>query len=152
MRATRPRRGPRVRYRPVVVSFPTVSFADVVAAVPRASRRGDAQVSDVAFDSRDVSPGAMFFCIPGATVDGHDFAGAAVRAGATALVVERPLELDVAQAVVPSVRSAMGPMSAVAFGQPARAMTMLGVTGTNGKTTVTYLLEAIVRAAGVRAG
>ena len=152
MRATRSRRGPRVRYRPVVDPFPSVSFADLVAAVPQASRRGDAQVIDVAFDSRDVSPGALFFCIPGASVDGHDFAGAAVHAGAVALVVERPLDLDVAQAVVPSVRSAMGPMSAVAFGHPARAMTMLGVTGTNGKTTVTYLLEEIVRAAGMRPG
>ena len=106
----------------------------------------------MAFDSRAVGPGTLFFCVPGADVDGHDFAGAAVAAGASALVVERWLDLDVPQALVPSVRSAMGPMSAVAFGNPARAMTMLGFTGTNGKTTTTYLMEAIFRAAGLRSG
>ncbi len=75
-----------------------------------------------------------------------------MAAGAKALVVERWLDLDVPQALVPSVRSAMGPMSAVAFGNPARSMTMLGFTGTNGKTTSTYLMEAIFRAAGMRSG
>jgi UDP-N-acetylmuramoyl-L-alanyl-D-glutamate--2,6-diaminopimelate ligase len=152
VRVTSPRWGPRVRYGSVVVSFPSVSFADVVVAVSQASRRGDAQVSDVAFDSREVTPGAVFFCVPGGSVDGHDFAAAAVRAGAGALVVERWLDIDVPQALVPSVRSAMGPMSAAAFGQPARALTMLGVTGTNGKTLTTYLLEEILRAAGLHPG
>jgi UDP-N-acetylmuramoyl-L-alanyl-D-glutamate--2,6-diaminopimelate ligase len=134
------------------LAFPSISFADVVAAVPQASRRGATEVVDVAFDSRAVGPGTLFFCVPGADVDGHDFAGVAVAAGASALVVERWLDLDVPQALVPSVRSAMGPMSAVAFGNPARAMTMLGFTGTNGKTTSTYLMEAIFRAAGLRSG
>ncbi len=77
---------------------------------------------------------------------------AAIEAGAAALVVERWLDVDVPQAKVPSVRRAMGPVSARAFGDPASAMTMLGVTGTNGKTTTTYLVEGIVRAAGFRAG
>jgi UDP-N-acetylmuramoyl-L-alanyl-D-glutamate--2,6-diaminopimelate ligase len=135
-----------------VTSFPSIPFADVVAAVPEARRRGAAEVRDVAFDSREVTPGALFFCVPGASLDGHAFAPAAVEAGATALVVERWLDLEVPQALVPSVRSAMGPMSAVAFGHPARSMTMTGVTGTNGKTTSTYLLEAIFRSAGMRPG
>ncbi|HEY6568393.1 MAG TPA: UDP-N-acetylmuramoyl-L-alanyl-D-glutamate--2,6-diaminopimelate ligase [Actinomycetota bacterium] len=134
------------------LAFPAISFADVVAAVPDASRRGDTEVSDVALDSRTVGPGALFFCVPGAVTDGHDFAASAIEAGASALVVERWLDLDVPQALVPSVRSAMGPMSAVAFGDPARAMTMLGITGTNGKTTTTYLMEAILRAGGLRSG
>ena len=133
-------------------SFPQRLFADVLGAVPEAEVRGDAIIGDVAFDSRDVTPGALFFCVAGATVDGHDFAMAAIEAGAAALVVERWLDVDVPQAKVPSVRRAMGPVSARAFGDPASAMTMLGVTGTNGKTTTTYLVEGIVRAAGFRAG
>jgi UDP-N-acetylmuramoyl-L-alanyl-D-glutamate--2,6-diaminopimelate ligase len=136
----------------VVPSFPAIRFSDVVAAASEAERRGDAVLSDVAFDSREVGPGAAFFCVPGALVDGHRFADDAVDAGAVALVVERWLDLDVAQALVPSVREAMGPMSAAAFGHPARSMAMMGVTGTNGKTTITYLLESILRRAGGRPG
>jgi UDP-N-acetylmuramoyl-L-alanyl-D-glutamate--2,6-diaminopimelate ligase len=110
-------------------------------------------VSEVAFDSRVVPPGALFFCVRGAKADGHAFAADASRAGAAALVVERWLpEVDVPQVLVPSVRAVMGPMSAVVFGRPAEAMTMVGVTGTNGKTTITYLLESVFEAAGLRSG
>jgi UDP-N-acetylmuramoyl-L-alanyl-D-glutamate--2,6-diaminopimelate ligase len=125
-----------------------------VAAVPAAEVRGDPAVSilDVAHDSRAVVAGAVFFCIPGGTVDGHDYAREALDVGAAAIVVERWLDLPATQVCVPSVRAAMGPMSAVAFRDPAADMTVLGVTGTNGKTTVTYLLEAIVRRAGERPG
>ena len=152
MRATRSGQVPQVRYRSVDASFPSVPFADVTAAVPGAQRRGSAVIRDVAFDSREVTPGALFFCVPGATADGHDFAPRALEAGASALVVQRWLDLDAPQALVPSVRRAMGPMSAVVFGHPARSMTMTGVTGTNGKTTATYLLESVFRAAGLRPG
>jgi UDP-N-acetylmuramoyl-L-alanyl-D-glutamate--2,6-diaminopimelate ligase len=86
--------------------------------------------------------------VPGEHVDGHDFAAAAVAGGAAALVVERPLDVEVAQVLVPSVREAMGPVSAAFYGRPADAMTVVGVTGTNGKTTTTYLLEAVFRAEG----
>jgi UDP-N-acetylmuramoyl-L-alanyl-D-glutamate--2,6-diaminopimelate ligase len=91
--------------------------------------------------------------VPGASADGHDFAAEAVAAGASALLVERWLD-DVAapQVRVGSVREAMGPVAAVVFSHPAEALTMAGITGTNGKTTTTYLLEAIWRAAGVRPG
>ncbi|HEY7763029.1 MAG TPA: UDP-N-acetylmuramoyl-L-alanyl-D-glutamate--2,6-diaminopimelate ligase [Actinomycetota bacterium] len=125
-----------------------------MAAVPAAEVRGDPAVSilDVAHDSRAVVAGAVFFCIPGGTVDGHDYAREALDVGAAAIVVERWLDLPATQVCVPSVRAAMGPMSAVAFRDPAADMTVLGVTGTNGKTTVTYLLEAIVRRAGRRPG
>ncbi len=146
-----PRLGARVRYDAVVPSFPLL-VSDVVSAVPEAEPRGDATVGDVAFDSREVEPGALFFCVPGEVVDGHEFAADAVAAGASALVVERWLDLDVAQVKVPSVRLAMGPMAARAFGDPATAMTTVGITGTNGKTTTTYLLEAIFREAGLRPG
>ena len=84
--------------------------------------------------------------------DGHDHAPSAVRGGAVALLVERHLDLGVAEARVASVREALGPTAAKLHGYPARAMRCLGVTGTNGKTTVTRLLESIAVAAGERAG
>jgi UDP-N-acetylmuramoyl-L-alanyl-D-glutamate--2,6-diaminopimelate ligase len=112
----------------------------------------DIAVRSVVHDSRAVEPGALFCCIPGDQVDGHTFAGDAVARGAVALLVERVLELDVPQIVVRSVRVAIGPISARFFDNPSGAMDVLGVTGTNGKTTVTYLLEAIAAEAGKRAG
>ena len=122
--------------------------------MPGSEIRGDAhaRVDEVAFDSRQVVAGALFFCVPGATADGHDFAAEAVRSGAAAVVVERWLDVDVPQILVPSARLAMGPMSAVVLGEPARSLTIVGVTGTNGKTTVVHLLDAVFRAAGHRTG
>jgi UDP-N-acetylmuramoyl-L-alanyl-D-glutamate--2,6-diaminopimelate ligase len=111
-------------------------------------------VSSVVHDSREVAPGALFACIPGATNDGHAYAAAAVDAGAVGVLVEHPVvvPLAVPQAQVASVRRALGPVAARFFGNPSHALRLLGVTGTNGKTTVTYLLESIVRANGEHAG
>jgi len=106
------------------------------------------EISDLAYDTRAVTPGALFFCIHGATRDGHELAPEAVRRGAVALVVERRLELDVPQALVPSVRAEMGPTAAAFFGEPSRELQVAGVTGTNGKTTTAFLLHAILDAAG----
>jgi UDP-N-acetylmuramoyl-L-alanyl-D-glutamate--2,6-diaminopimelate ligase len=116
--------------------------------------RGDprTEIASVTHDSRAVGPGDLFCCVPGATADGHDHAPAAVAAGAAALLVERPLGLAVAEARVASVRAAMGPVAAAAWGHPSTKLAVLGVTGTNGKTTTTWLLEAIARAAGIRPG
>jgi UDP-N-acetylmuramoyl-L-alanyl-D-glutamate--2,6-diaminopimelate ligase len=138
----------------VDVTFPLVRLADVAAVVVGADVRGDPQtlVRDGAYDSRAVSPGCLFFCIPGAVADGHDFAIDAISAGAAALVVERPLDVAVPQVIVGSVREAIGPMAAELFGHPGAAMTLVGVTGTNGKTTSTYLLEAVFRTAGLTPG
>ena len=109
------------------------------------------EVTDLAYDARAVTPGALFFCIPGRTADGHDFAADAVRRGAAALVVERRLaDLDVPQLIVPSVRAAMGPAAAEFFGRPSDTLEILAVTGTNGKTTTAFLLYAILDAAGRR--
>ena len=108
------------------------------------------EVTDLAYDTRAVTPGALFFCIPGTTVDGHDLAAAAVERGAAALVVELRLELDVPQLVVPSVRAAMGPAAADFFGRPSETLEIAAVTGTNGKTTTAFLLQAILDAAGRR--
>ncbi|HEX5938056.1 MAG TPA: UDP-N-acetylmuramoyl-L-alanyl-D-glutamate--2,6-diaminopimelate ligase [Actinomycetota bacterium] len=134
--------------------LPHVPLSAAAAAVPGSEVRGDRHVAirEVAYDSRDVPPGSLFFCVTGATEDGHRFAAPAVRSGAVAVVVERWLDLDVPQLRVPSVRRSMGPVSSVVFGEPARSMTTIGVTGTNGKTTVVHLLDAAFRAAGRTTG
>jgi len=116
--------------------------------------RGDSTlaVRELCYRSEEATPGCLFFCVPGSRLDGHDFAAQAAERGAVALVVDRWLPVEVAQILVPSVREAMGPISATFFGRPADLMTMVGVTGTNGKTTTTYLLEAVFRAAGKAPG
>jgi UDP-N-acetylmuramoyl-L-alanyl-D-glutamate--2,6-diaminopimelate ligase len=112
----------------------------------------DVDVATVVADSRASRPGALFACVPGAVTDGHLFAADAVDAGAVALLVERFVAVDVVQVRVASVRRAVGPIAARVAGEPSRDMRLLGVTGTNGKTTTTYLLEAIARAAGETTG
>ena len=138
----------------VVNPLPQVPLSAVADAVRRAEIRGDAgvQIREVAFDSREVATGALFFCVPGANIDGHGHARDAIRGGAVALVVERWLDLDVPQVRVRSVRDAMGPMSSVVFDEPSGSLTVIGVTGTNGKTTVVHLLDAVLQAAGHRTG
>ncbi|MGH9034663.1 MAG: UDP-N-acetylmuramoyl-L-alanyl-D-glutamate--2,6-diaminopimelate ligase, partial [Acidimicrobiia bacterium] len=106
----------------------------------------------VTFDSRRVAPDGLFCCVPGARADGHDHAPAAVAAGASVLLVEHVLDLPVTQVRVASVRAAMAPVAAAFHDHPSRRMRVLGVTGTNGKTTTTYLLEAIAGAGGLTSG
>jgi UDP-N-acetylmuramoyl-L-alanyl-D-glutamate--2,6-diaminopimelate ligase len=114
--------------------------------------RASVEVRDLAYDARAVAPGSLFFCVPGARADGHDFAGEAVAAGAVALVVERPLALPVPQLVVPDARAAMAPAADAFFEHPSRELLVAGVTGTNGKTTTAFLLYSILEAAGRRPG
>ncbi len=109
-------------------------------------------IDDLAYDTRAVSPGALFFCVRGERVDGHELAAEAVGRGAVALVVERPLGEQVPQLVVPSSRAAMAPAADVFFERPTRELCVAGVTGTNGKTTTAYLLHAMLEAAGRRPG
>jgi UDP-N-acetylmuramoyl-L-alanyl-D-glutamate--2,6-diaminopimelate ligase len=125
-------------------------LGDLLSDLPNVEIRGDADVSvsSVCYRSGDAGPGALFFCVPGTATDGHAFAADAVEHGAVALVVDRWLEARAVQVRAPDVREAMGPISAVFYGRPADQMTVAGVTGTNGKTTTTYLLEAIFRADG----
>jgi UDP-N-acetylmuramoyl-L-alanyl-D-glutamate--2,6-diaminopimelate ligase len=113
---------------------------------------GDADVVDATHDSREVKPGMLYCAIPGERFDGHDFAAEAVSAGATALLVQRRLDLDVPQVVVPSVRRAIGPIAARIHGNPSAELTVVGVTGTNGKTTTCHLLEAAFGAAAIGTG
>jgi UDP-N-acetylmuramoyl-L-alanyl-D-glutamate--2,6-diaminopimelate ligase len=113
--------------------------------------RGDPASTDVTaitHDSRAVVPGSLFCCIPGAHVDGHEFAGQAVDAGAVALLDERILPVEATQVVVSEARAAMAPVAAAFFGHPSRQLQVVGVTGTNGKTTTVHLLGAIFEAAG----
>ncbi len=128
-------------------------LSEVLADVD-AAYEGDAEVdiTGLAYDNRRVTGGTLFFCVPGERSDGHAFAAAAVDAGAAALVVERPLEVDVAQARVPSARAAMAPAAARFFGDPTIDLQVAGITGTNGKTTTAFLLRHILERAGRQAG
>jgi UDP-N-acetylmuramoyl-L-alanyl-D-glutamate--2,6-diaminopimelate ligase len=109
-------------------------------------------VTDLAYDTRSVVPGALFFCVPGQRADGHDFAAEAVERGAGALVVERPLESPVPQLIVASARDAMAVAADEFFERPTQELQIAGVTGTNGKTTTVFLLHSIFEAAGMRPG
>src|SRR3954449_8957418 len=115
-------------------------------------RSAPVEITELAYDARDAGPGSLFFCVPGSRADGHDFAGDAVANGAVALVVERPLDLEVPQLVVPSARRAMAPAANELFGHPSQDLEIAAVTGTNGKTTTAFLLSSILAAAGRRPG
>ncbi|MGH2636538.1 MAG: UDP-N-acetylmuramoyl-L-alanyl-D-glutamate--2,6-diaminopimelate ligase [Actinomycetota bacterium] len=129
---------------------PSKALSDLLAALPDAEVRGGAStpIGALCYRSVEATPGSLFFCVPGGHVDGHDFAAEAVARGASTLIVERWLPIDVVQVRVASVREAMGPISASFYDRPGDRMTLVGVTGTSGKTTITYLLEAVFRAAG----
>ncbi len=110
------------------------------------------QVADLAFDNRVVTPGTLFFCVPGFTRDGHDFAPDAVARGAVALVVQRPLGLGVPEVVVEDVRAAMATVAARFAGDPTGTLRVVGITGTNGKTTTAFIVRSLLEAAGVSTG
>jgi UDP-N-acetylmuramoyl-L-alanyl-D-glutamate--2,6-diaminopimelate ligase len=110
------------------------------------------EVTALAYDNRLVTPGTLFFCVPGFTRDGHDFAPDAVARGAVALVVQRPLGLGVPEVVVDDVRAAMAPAAAAINGDPTAALRAVGITGTNGKTTTAFIVRGLLEAAGVHTG
>ena len=126
---------------------------DVLAGVPATFQGDDAvEVGSLAYDSRRVKPGTLFFCVVGENADGHDFAETARERGAVALVVERPLPVELPQAVVPSARAAMAPAAATFYGRPTEELRVAGVTGTNGKTTTAFLVRHLLEADGVATG
>jgi UDP-N-acetylmuramoyl-L-alanyl-D-glutamate--2,6-diaminopimelate ligase len=112
----------------------------------------ETDVTALAFDNRRVAPGTLFFCVRGNLADGHDFAPEAVAAGASALVVERPLELGVAEVRVLDVRATLAPAAARFFGEPTATLAVAGITGTNGKTTTAFLVRHILESAGRQCG
>jgi UDP-N-acetylmuramoyl-L-alanyl-D-glutamate--2,6-diaminopimelate ligase len=134
---------------------PTIAAVrlDELAGVAAARIVGDGavEIADLAYDSRGVGSGTLFFCVPGEKSDGHDFAVAAVEAGAVGLVVERELPgVEVAQAVVGDARAAMAPIAARFYDEPTAELRIAGITGTNGKTTTAFLLQEILRSAGMQ--
>jgi UDP-N-acetylmuramoyl-L-alanyl-D-glutamate--2,6-diaminopimelate ligase len=135
---------------------PAVSLADLLAVLPPDARihgdPGSVVVRDLTHDSRAAGPGVLFAARPGQRSDGHDHAPEAVAAGSPALLVERVLDVDAPQVVVESVARSMGVLAAAVHGNPSAELLLVGITGTNGKTTTTYLVEAALRAAGYTTG
>ena len=106
-------------------------------------------ISDITNDSKQVNHGSMYCCVVGDHTDGHDFAQDALNAGASALLVERKLPIDCAQVIVSDARRAMGEMASALYDHPSKRMRVVGITGTNGKTTTAHLLGAIFRQQGL---
>jgi UDP-N-acetylmuramoyl-L-alanyl-D-glutamate--2,6-diaminopimelate ligase len=129
-------------------------LADIASAlaVEIAPPASHLEISGISYDSRKVALGDLFCCIPGTLTDGHLFADPAVNAGAVALLVERSLGLGVPELVVADARRGSAVAAAAFYGRPADQLLMLGITGTNGKTTTTFLLESILEAEGQGAG
>ncbi|MBE5799189.1 MAG: UDP-N-acetylmuramoyl-L-alanyl-D-glutamate--2,6-diaminopimelate ligase [Clostridiales bacterium] len=112
----------------------------------------DAEIGALTANSREKCENGLFFCIRGGTVDAHNFAPQAIENGCVALVVERKLDIDCPQVLVTDVRAAMTRMASAFNGHPQQRMKLIGITGTKGKTTTTFLLKSIFEAAGIRCG
>jgi UDP-N-acetylmuramoyl-L-alanyl-D-glutamate--2,6-diaminopimelate ligase len=109
-------------------------------------------IAGLAYDNRVVGPRDLFFCVRGFTRDGHEFAADAVARGAAALVVDHIVDADIPQVVVEDVRRAMPPVAAAFYGDPTGHLDLVGITGTNGKTTTAYLVRALLEADGRQSG
>lgn len=114
----------------------------------------DVEITGITNDSRKVEPGYLFCCVPGFKLDGHDFIGQAIDRGAAAIVVERSVSADddVTVIKVADIRTVQGRLAAKYFGNRHNRLKLVGITGTNGKTTTAYLLENIIRSAGHKSG
>lgn len=124
-----------------------------LSELKNASIKGDCEICSLSQDSRKCGNKALFFCIVGAHFDAHEAAEQAVSNGAVALVVERWLEnVSVPQILVDDSRLAMALIASAFYGHPSRKMRMIGITGTKGKTTTSYLLKSIIDAAGIGSG
>ncbi len=129
-------------------------LADLAAELEVVTLEGDldVDVTSLTHDSRRAAPGALFCCVPGRRADGHRHATEAVARGAVALLAERHVDVDVPQVLVGDARVQMGRAAAAFWGHPSRRLRVVGVTGTNGKTTTTWMLRAVLEAAGLPTG
>jgi UDP-N-acetylmuramoyl-L-alanyl-D-glutamate--2,6-diaminopimelate ligase len=125
---------------------------DELIATPARGADGAVEITGLSYDSRSVRAGELLFCVSGFRQDGHEFAAQGVERGAAALVVERPLDLGVPEVLVESVRAAMGGIAARFHGDPSSELRVVGVTGTNGKTTTAYLVRALFEGIGEQCG
>ena len=132
----------------------TRSVAELLAEVPGGLLigNGGTTVQGIAYDSRDVRPGDLFCALVGGYFDGHDYVDSAVQHGAKAVIVEREVAVSVPQIVVNNSRAVLAPISAAFFGHPSHSIPVVGITGTDGKTTTSYMLESIFTHAGYRTG
>src|SRR2546425_6245604 len=132
------------------------AMSDLLAALPEKRVIGEPprSVSSIAGDSRRVEPGGCFVAVPGFKQDGRRFIPEAVQRGVAVVVTEgEPVSgLPVAQVLVPSVRASLARLAGAFYGHPSRQLTLVGVTGTNGKTTTSYLIDALLRARGLATG
>ena len=124
-------------------------FADAPKGMPEGVTP---EITDIVYDSRKVTPGFLFVCLRGAAVDGHDFAAKAAEQGAAAILAEEPITLPVPVLVVENTRKALAEVSAAFFGHPAEALTVIGLTGTKGKTTTAWMVRSILQRAGHKTG
>ena len=128
------------------------SISEILEVFPEAKFFGDKDIniSGITHDSRDVETNFMFCCVVGENVDGHKFASAAIESGACILLVERRLDFDVPQLLVSDVREAMGYVSSSIYDHPSKELTIIGVTGTNGKSSVVQMLQDIWLESGIQ--
>jgi UDP-N-acetylmuramoyl-L-alanyl-D-glutamate--2,6-diaminopimelate ligase len=112
----------------------------------------DLEITSIENDNRKVQKGSLFICIKGYTVDGHDFAASAVRNGAAAVLAERPLPLEVPVIIVKDTKRAMAVLADAFYGQPTKKLKLIGITGTNGKTTTSHMIEKIFADRGCKTG
>jgi len=127
-----------------------MDFAQILDGAEVLSQSGSAQITGVEYDSRQVRPGSLFLAMRGGSSDGNRFIDAAITAGAVAVVTDSPQESprkNVAWALVPHGRRALGRISANFYKRPAERLSLTGITGTNGKSTTAFLIESILNAA-----
>lgn len=130
------------------------SLAELARALPDALVTGEASIpiADIQYDSRLVSPDSLFVALRGGYADGHDFICSAIERGAAAVVVDRPIALPVPSILVSDTRSALSGIAAEFFEHPTRQLDVVGITGTDGKTTTSHLVDVILSRAGRRTG